>query len=203
MVWQRQTLRVSGESSEAPAHAGDDAALVARMTQGDRSALAELYGRYVRTLLALAQSILGSRPEAEDVIHDVFLEAWRHCAQYDPQRASVRTWLLMRVRCRCVDRLRFAGRRQIVFDHVSHPIQTAGVTATAPTDARDQERVLGALPKMPEVQQQVIRLGYFEGLSSTEIAERLGIPVGTVKSRTRAALTALRDALGMRDEQAH
>lgn len=200
MVWQRQTLRSGGEPAGAASFAVDDAALIARMAQGDQSALAELYGRYVRTLLALAHGVLGSRPEAEDVIHDVFLEVWRHCAEYDPQRASVRTWLLMRVRSRSLDRLRSSSRRQSVLDHA---VRHATETVAARPEIDDRERMMGALPNMPETQQQVIRLGYFEGLSSVEIAERLGIPVGTVKSRTRAALSALRDALGMRDESAH
>ena len=115
MAWQRQTLLSGGEPAGTASFAVDDAALIARMAQGDQSALAELYGRYVRTLLALAHGIVGSRAEAEDVIHDVFLEVWRHCAQYDPQRASVRTWLLMRVRSRSLDRLRSTGRATVLW----------------------------------------------------------------------------------------
>jgi RNA polymerase sigma-70 factor, ECF subfamily len=184
---------VSGESP--PLDSADaDAALVARMARGDRSAVAELYERHAGRLLALAHGILRSRQEAEDLIHDVFLEAWRRSADYSSERGSVRTWLLLRTRSRCFDRLK-AGRRATLSEA---PEEHAAVPLVPDHDA-DQGRLHQILSRMPEPQQEVILLGYFEGLSTTEIALRLGIPAGTVKSRTRAALSSLRTVLGNKD----
>jgi RNA polymerase sigma-70 factor, ECF subfamily len=172
-----------------------DAALVARMARGDRSAVALLYERHAARLLALAQGMLRSRQEAEDLIHDVFLEAWRRSADYSVERGSVRTWLLLRTRSRALDRLKASGRR-------TSPSEPALEAAAAlPSEGGgDEARLHAVLAEMPEAQQQVILLGYFEGLSTTEIAVRLGIPAGTVKSRTRAALSALRTVLVQGDD---
>jgi RNA polymerase sigma-70 factor (ECF subfamily) len=170
-----------------------DVALVTRMAQGDRSAVAALYERHVSALFACALGMLRSRQEAEDLIHDVFLEAWRRAADYSAERGSVRAWLLVRVRSRALDRLKSAGRSRVVSDE-QHP------SAALPFSVGDERRLRELLSRMPEAQQEVIILGYFEGLSTVEIAERLQIPAGTVKSRTRAALAALRTVLGLKDE---
>jgi RNA polymerase sigma-70 factor (ECF subfamily) len=170
-----------------------DVALVTRMAQGDRSAVAALYERHVSALFACALGMLRSRQEAEDLIHDVFLEAWRRSADYSAERGSVRAWLLVRVRSRALDRLKSAGRSRVVSDE-QHP------SAALPFSVGDERRLRELLSRMPEAQQEVIILGYFEGLSTVEIAERLQIPAGTVKSRTRAALAALRTVLGLKDE---
>lgn len=178
-----------------------DAALVARMVHGDRSAIASLYERHVSCLLALAQSLLRDRREAEDLIHDVFLEAWRHCADYSAERGSVRTWLSIRTRSRALDRLKATRPRQTESADLE---RLEGARTAAEADAHallgDQHRLRQTLSQMPEAQQEVIVLGYFEGLSTTEMASRLGIPAGTVKSRTRAALSTLRNLLSGRDD---
>jgi RNA polymerase sigma-70 factor, ECF subfamily len=179
-------------TDSAPLDSTDaDAAIVARMARGDRAAVAELYELHAARLLALAQSLLRSAAEAEDLIHDVFLEAWRRAADYSVERGSVRTWLLLRTRSRCLDRLK-SRRRATLTDA---PEEHAPV-ALAPAHDADQRRLHQILSRMPEPLQEVILLGYFEGLSTTEIALRLGIPAGTVKSRTRAALLSLRTVLG-------
>ena len=173
-----------------------DVQLIERMTRGDRAALAELYGRHVRTLLAVATHIVHSRPEAEDVVQDVFLEAFRHCGEYSGGRASVRTWLLVRTRSRALDRVRSSGRRRHVLHHVA---QQAAQPVDEAQDLGDHSRLRTIVPRMPEAQRQVIELGYFAGMTTVEIAARLGVPAGTVKSRTRAALATLRELLGMAD----
>jgi RNA polymerase sigma-70 factor, ECF subfamily len=171
-----------------------DVDLVARMARGDRSAVAELYERHAGRLLALAHGILRSQQEAEDLIHDVFLEAWRRSTDYERERGSVRTWLVLRTRSRCLDRIK-SGRRATLSES---PEEHAEVMS-APDHEPDQGRLHQILSSMPEPQREVIRLGYFEGLSTAEIALRLGIPAGTVKSRTRAALSSLRTVLGDKD----
>ncbi len=179
-------------SDSAPIDSADaDASLVARMARGDRSAVAELYERHAGRLLALAHRLLRSPSEAEDLIHDVFLEAWRRSADYSAERGSVRTWLLLRTRSRCLDRLKLRRRATL-----SEAPEEHAPVALAPAHDADQSRLHAILSRMPEAQQEVILLGYFEGLSTTEIAVRLGIPAGTVKSRTRAALLSLRSVLG-------
>ncbi|HEX6765105.1 MAG TPA: sigma-70 family RNA polymerase sigma factor [Polyangiaceae bacterium] len=180
----------NGRGSEADG----DAALVARMARGDRPALGVLYERHAPRLLALLLKILGDRAEAEDLLHDVFLEAWRHAAEYSVERGTVSAWLALRTRSRAIDRRRSAPRARSVPLEGSDLPERGDPTAD-PGRMHDQRRLGDVLSVMSADEREVILLGYFEGLSSTEIAERIGKPVGTVKSRTRSALEKLRGAL--------
>lgn len=164
-----------------------DEALVAQMAQGDRKALSSLYQRHAPKLLGLSMSMLRGRAEAEDLLHDVFLEAWRHAADYVPERGSVRAWLTTRARSRALDRIKSAARRKSV--PTEEPPERSAPAALLDDHRRLQETLLA----MPENQREVLLLAYFEDLSASEIAVRLGIPIGTVKSRIRAALATLRD----------
>lgn len=166
--------------------ATDDAALVAAIGAGDRDALAALYDRFAGGLLGLAARVLADRREAEDLLHDVFIEVWRQAAGYDARRGTVRAWLYTRLRARALDRARARRFRPTA---AAQPAEAS----TSPDElAPDRRALLGALRSLPPEQCDVIALAYFEGLSSTEISGRLGIPVGTVKSRTAAALGRLR-----------
>ncbi|MCA9593207.1 MAG: sigma-70 family RNA polymerase sigma factor [Myxococcales bacterium] len=169
-----------------------DAELVARLTRGDRAALAALYDRHAPLVFALVRRIVGSAAEAEDLVHDVFLEAWRRAETYDPGRGGVRTWLLLRARSRALDHKKSAAvsRTEALPERPKAAVD--GDHSLAP----DCARLRRALLALPQEQQHVLLLGYFEGLSSTEIAARVGAPVGTVKSRVAAALSKLRAALG-------
>jgi RNA polymerase sigma-70 factor (ECF subfamily) len=138
-------------------------------------------------LLALGRRILGDRREAEDVLHDVFLEAWHKATDYDQERGTVRAWLLMRMRSRALDRRKAAAFARRVEEPTQDALGQEDLTLTP-----DRERVRRALNELPLEQRQVLELGYFEGLSSSEIAARLHAPVGTVKSRVAAALAKLR-----------
>jgi RNA polymerase sigma-70 factor (ECF subfamily) len=169
-----------------------DQALLYRLARGERAALAVLYERHAAMMLALAQRILRDAREAEDLVHDVFVEAWRHAGDYDPTRASVRSWLLLRVRSRCLDRARSAGVRRVSL--MPSPRELPREDAEA--HAADHGRVRAALDALSSEQRRVLELGYFHGLSSQEIADYLGIPIGTVKSRVSAAMVQLRRALG-------
>ncbi|MEM9074052.1 MAG: sigma-70 family RNA polymerase sigma factor [Myxococcota bacterium] len=136
--------------------------------------------------------ILRGREEAEDVLHDVFLEVWTKAHTYDAKRASVRSWLLLRMRSRCLDRIKSAAvsRRR--------PLDAAPETAD-PSDMVgkvDAARVEGWLSGLSEDQRRVILLGYFDGMSCSEMATHLSIPIGTVKSRLAAAMRKLRAELG-------
>lgn len=164
------------------------------MARGDAAALGVLYDRHAPVLLALAQRIVGGATEAEDLVHEVFLEAWQKAAAYDPERASVRGWLLLRARSRCLDvkkSARVARRAPADVTALEDLSDPNALAALSPDRARIQ-RVISSLPRE---QQLVLLLGYFEGLSSSEIASALEIPIGTVKSRTAAALARLRRTL--------
>ncbi|HUH04907.1 MAG TPA: sigma-70 family RNA polymerase sigma factor [Kofleriaceae bacterium] len=172
---------------------GDDLPLVASIAGGDRDALAALYDRYGGRMLALGLRVLGDRREAEDVLHDVFIEVWQHAGDFDPARGSVRAWLFVRMRSRTLDRCRRTGRARAREADQAVP---EAATATDPVRATDQRRVLAALKRLPRAQQQVIELSYFLGLSSSAMAAKLDLPVGTIKSRVAAALAKLRAAFG-------
>jgi RNA polymerase sigma-70 factor (ECF subfamily) len=172
-----------------------DVTLISGAAAGDRDCLAGLYDRYAPALLAIGRRILGDRREAEDLLHDVFIEVWRQAADYDESRGTVRAWLLMRMRSRALDR-----RKAAVFSKradLPAPDQVADAVGDArsgedPALAPDRDAVRRALAELPAEQRQVLELGYFEGLSSSEIAERVRAPIGTVKSRVAAALSKLR-----------
>jgi RNA polymerase sigma-70 factor (ECF subfamily) len=176
--------------SETGYRATADALLVERLSRGDREALAELYDRHSARVFGLALRLLGNREQAEDLVHEVFLEAWRHAAQYSEARGSVLTWLLLRTRSRGIDRKRAA--RQFASSVQASEIPDLPAD---PSRILDQQRALAALDCVSGEELQVITLGYFEGLSSSEIAQRLDLPIGTVKSRTRSALLKLRQRL--------
>jgi len=169
----------------------EDAALVAAMARGDRGALAKLYDRHAGVLLGLALRIVRERREAEDLLHDVMLEAWRAAKDFDPKRGRVRTWLAIRMRSRAIDLQKSA--------RVSRNAGDAGIEAIVDERERtspDHVRVRDALAELGPDQRQVLELAYFEGLSCSEIAARIAIPVGTVKSRLAAGMQRLRDRIG-------
>jgi RNA polymerase sigma-70 factor (ECF subfamily) len=177
-----------------PAADGDDAEdarLVAAMAQGDRNALAALYERHSGVLLGLALRIVRERREAEDLLHDVLLEAWRAAKDFDPNRGRVRTWLAIRMRSRALDLQKSA--------RVSRNAGDAGLEAIV--DERegkspDLARVRTALGQLTDDQRRVVELAYFGGSTCSEIAAKIAIPVGTVKSRLAAGLRQLRDTMG-------
>jgi RNA polymerase sigma-70 factor (ECF subfamily) len=172
-----------------------DARLVQGIAGGDRNALAELYHRYAPSLLGIGVRILGERREAEDLLHDVFLEVWRAAADYDVARGTVRAWLVMRMRSRSLDRRKSAGFSRVV-SLEERRVPDEAPAGEDPALARDRVAVRRALAELSAEQRQVLELGYFEGLSSSEIAERIRTPIGTVKSRVAAALGKLRAVLG-------
>jgi RNA polymerase sigma-70 factor, ECF subfamily len=165
------------------------------MARGDSTALAELYDRFAGSMLALAQRIVGRGAEAEDIIHDVFLEAWRHSADYDSARGSVKAWLLLRTRSRSLDLQKSARVSKQAKGLSEDWLSELGDPTLDTTAGVDQARIRQVLTTLTPEQREVLLLGYFEGLSSSEIAEVVGVPIGTVKSRVAAALSALRAAL--------
>ena len=171
--------------------ASTDEALVERMSRGDRAALGVLYERHAPRCRGLALVILGDAAEADDVLHDVFIEAWRRSGDYSTERGAVSTWLGMRTRSRAIDRVR-ARKVRAEAGTESELVPPSGDPAADPVRTLDRARLRGLLATMSEAEQEVLVLGYFEGLSSRQIGERVGVPIGTVKSRVRTALAKLR-----------
>ncbi|HEX2735939.1 MAG TPA: sigma-70 family RNA polymerase sigma factor [Polyangiaceae bacterium] len=172
----------------------NDLALVERMAKGDRTALAELYNRHAPRLMSLLLRMLGNRQDAQDLLHDVFLEAWAKADDYSELRGSVSVWLGLRARSRALDRLRSSPRTRTA-SLGEELLASLRDPAADPERTSEHARLLQSLQQLTLEEQEVIIWGYFEGLSSSEIAEQLQIPVGTVKSRTRAALSKLRSGL--------
>jgi RNA polymerase sigma-70 factor, ECF subfamily len=170
-----------------------DVEVMREVAAGGREALGELYDRFSPRMLALGQRMLGSRREAEDLVHDVFLEAWRRAQSYDPARASVSTWLLLRARSRALDRLRTSRKGQAIEREAA--LFAAGQLQPDAATIRDGRAVRAILTELPVDQRAVLELGFFAGYSYAEIAARLAIPVGTVKSRMARALERMRAQL--------
>ena len=183
----------AGAQWTPPGPDDEDVALIRAIAAGDRNGLAALYDRYAPILLGLAMRMIRDRREAEDLLHDVFLEVWRSARDYDLTRGRVRTWLVVRMRSRALDVLKSArvSRRSgdpEVLDRM--------VAEAEPGESPDRQRVRSVLTELTADQRQVLELAYFDGLSCSEIAGQLAIPIGTVKSRLAAGLSRLRQLLG-------
>ena len=167
-----------------------DTELISLVARGQRASLGVLYDRHAGLLLGVLARVLGDAQEAEDVLHEVFLEVWERASDYDASRGTVRAWLVMRARSRGLDRLRALGRaRTLPSDSVR---AEATSSQPAPADTLSVRRALSNLA--PELR-TLLELGYFEGLSSAEIAEHEQLAIGTVKSRVARALAELREVL--------
>jgi RNA polymerase sigma-70 factor (ECF subfamily) len=172
--------------------ASSDATLVERLPN-DRSGdeLRELYRRYASELFGFATSALGDRELAEEVVQDVFAQLWRHAGDYDQRKASVRTWLYAIARNRIIDaHRRAAARPRRAEDDAS--LDSAAEMDAALDHAVLRWQVTAALGRLSPAHREVIRLAHYGGLTMREIAERTGVPLGTVKSRTSYALRHLR-----------
>jgi RNA polymerase sigma-70 factor (ECF subfamily) len=180
-------------------HAADRDAVARIAAVGDETGLADLYDRHSTAVYSLALRIVKRPEDAEDVTQQVFTQAWRTAAQYDHGRGAVAAWLLMMSRSRAIDCLR---RRNTSHDGESPDAALAAIPDPGPSveyivATREQvERARTALEALPDEQREAVHLAYYGGLTQSEIAERTSAPLGTVKSRVRSALQALRVAMG-------
>jgi RNA polymerase sigma-70 factor (ECF subfamily) len=177
-----------------------DLTTMTRMAKGDGSALADLYDRHGRSVYALAARMLGDPAEAEDLTQDVFTLAWKNAARYDPARGAVAAWLLVTTRTRAIDRIRARRSRPQSGGDPDGRIVAAIPDGSPSVDvivasSQDADRVRAAMAELSSDQRDALDLAYFEGLSHSEIAERTGIPLGTIKTRIRSGLHRLRDAM--------
>ena len=180
--------------SRAFAHLSDEA-VVALVARSDEQALAELYDRFGRVAYGLALRILRDGALAEDAVQEAFLTAWRTADAFVPERAKASTWLLTLVHRRAVDLVRREERRR------AEPIDEAadrigeGAVDEAVWIRYQRERVQEALRRLPDQQREALELAYYGGFTQSELAERLGQPLGTIKSRMFSGLGQLRDLL--------
>jgi RNA polymerase sigma factor (sigma-70 family) len=179
------------------AHFSDEA-LVALVARGEEGALAELYDRLGGIAYSLALRVLRDRALAEDAVQEAFLAVWRSAGRFVPERARARSWVLTLVHRRAVDLVRReATRRTEPLDDTDRP---GGEAADQPTWLRyERERVQKALRTLPDQQRELIELAYYGGFTQSQLADRVGVPLGTVKSRMFTGLTRLGELL--RDDE--
>jgi RNA polymerase sigma-70 factor, ECF subfamily len=175
----------------APAH-DSDGDLIVRTAEGDRDAFEQLYKRYARPVFGLALRRLGDRFRAEDAVQETFTSVWRSARTYRPDRGAGGTWLYAVARNAIADRAR--ARQEPAADPPDLPSTEPGPSEQT-EDSWVSWRVHSAVSELPEQERVLLELAYWSGLSQSEVAEYLGIPLGTVKTRTRAALARLADVL--------
>ena len=178
----------------------DGAEVITRVASGDSSALAALYDRFGVAVFALAHRIVGDRADAEDVTQEVFAQAWRNAKRSDAARATPAGWLLMMARSRALDRIRARGSALRAATTAVDDIDSFSAVDQddAETQAIASERdalVRAAVAELPAPQRTVLELAFYRGLTHPEIASFVDAPLGTVKTRVRAALMTLRNAL--------
>ncbi len=178
-----------------------DAAILRQIAGRDPRGVELLYDRYGGLAFALAYRLLGERGSAEDVVQEAFLNVWRQGATYDTRRGTVRTWLLTIVHHRAIDQMRSVrskmGADTVIDDAM--PLPAKEDTWTEVVQGLEHEWIRQAMATLPPEQRQVVDLAYYGGFTHTEIAQRVGIPLGTVKGRMRLALDKLRDLLHVPD----
>jgi RNA polymerase sigma-70 factor (ECF subfamily) len=180
-----------------PAHAAHLVDLMVRTAQGNQQAFAELYDLTVRRVYGAVLQVLRSPEHAEEVTQEVYTELWQQAGRYSPSRGSVISWMITIARRRAVDRVRS------VSSELARAERYAGVITPEIDDVWDRaaqqqdiERVRNGLRALTDLESQALTLAYYEELTQSEIAERLDVPLGTVKSRTRAAMKRLGQVLG-------
>jgi RNA polymerase sigma-70 factor (ECF subfamily) len=184
----------------------EDVALIRRVCEADEAALGALYDRWNRSVFSLVSQVLKDPDEAEDIVEETFWQAWRKAASYEQSRGAVSTWLLTIARRKALDRLRSRARQRE--ESLDQNPGFVSLTSSEPDPsqlAEGAERRAGltaALNDLPAEQRRVLELGYFSGMSQSEIAQAIGEPLGTVKTRMRLAMQKLREPLAMHRESA-
>ncbi len=168
------------------------------MAAGDRAAFAAFYDAYAPLAFGLLRRMLRDPEEAAEVLQEVFWELWRAAREYDARRGSPEAWVTIRARSRGIDRLRSVRRREemfVVAEDVTAGAEAPGIPGAA---VEDRDAVRGILRELPADQRRVIELAYLKGMTQTEIAAHLDVPLGTVKTRVRLGMERLRDLVGAR-----
>jgi RNA polymerase sigma-70 factor, ECF subfamily len=195
---ERHLIGSSHNVAEAQASGPDFAALIRQIAAGDQQAITALYDGTSKLVFGLVLRILGDRSVAEEVLFDVYTQVWRQAARYDPARGGPLGWITTIARSRAIDRLRSDKPLQQE-DELSDTTASRETSASSPETnaalAEMREIVRGALDLLSAEQREIIELAYYSGMTQTEIAAHLALPLGTVKTRTRLAMMKLRDSL--------
>ena len=194
--WRPYIPRLHPEPAQA-----NDVELLKAIAARDEAALAQLYDRYRTILFGLLMRILNNREEAEDVLQEVFLQVWRKAADFDENRGRPFTWLVTLARSRGIDRLRtLAARERVAEAGAREAVEEFSDAATDAFKSEQRGLVNKALAQLPDEQKRPLMLAYFDGLTQSEIATRLGAPLGTVKTRMRTGMMNLRELLAGKGE---
>lgn len=199
-----------GQAAGAVPLADADAVLLGRMAAGDESALGALYDRWSPLVHSVVARIAGDPGDAEELVEETFLQAWRQAGRYEGGRGGVSTWLVVIARSRALDRVRLAGHRRAAAAEPLENAESAGsLLPDQPTPlaaaeiAETRQIVHAAMEKLPTDQRETLELAYFRGMSQSEIAQATGQPLGTIKTRCRLGLQKLREALSvLREDRA-
>ena len=173
----------------------NDGALISAVRSGNQDAMAQLYDRYSAVVYSVALRVLGDTGAAEDVLQEIFMQLWRNPGSFDASRGKLAPWLAVIARNRAVDSLR---KRRPQTEISETLISIEPDLATETDRGRVTEKVRGALKEMPAPQRQALEMAYFEGYSHSEISEKTGEPLGTIKTRIRNGLILLRKAVEAR-----
>ena len=197
---QPRQISLPAEETRKPAGSAADAELLQKISRRDANAFAALYDRYATVLYSLCLAILKKPDEAEDVLQECFLAVWEKAFTFNGMKGSAYTWLVTLTRHRAIDRLRSKNfqlrlQKPVDFDFDAIADDGANTPLEAAAFAERAEIVQKAFAALPAEQREVLRLAYFEGYSQTEIAERLQVPLGTVKTRARQAMKKLQALL--------
>jgi RNA polymerase sigma-70 factor (ECF subfamily) len=182
-------MRLSGTPEPK---SGDEAALIARIRNGDETAMSELYDRYSGIVYGIALRVLGDTTAAEDVLQEVFLQLWRNPQAFDASRGRLPAWLAVIARNRAIDHLR---KRPPAEEDIEGLALSSGVNlenAAAQHEAVDKVR--SVLANLAPEQRRALEMAFFQGMTHSEIASKTGEPLGTIKTRIRSGLLALREA---------
>jgi RNA polymerase sigma-70 factor (ECF subfamily) len=191
MLWL--LLAVAGASRTT----ADDQVAVERMTRGDQSGLAELYDRHGRLVYSLALRVLRDQGDAEDVVQEVFSQMWRQASRFDVTRGNLAAWMVTLTRTRAIDALRRRKARPSLTADAEPPEradESPALDVQVMWESRAQQ-IRRALEALPLLQRVAIELAFFDGLTHSEIADHLEVPLGTVKTRVRQGLLRLRESL--------
>lgn len=172
--------------------------LIRQVANQDRDAFSQLYDRFSSLVFSLAMRMLRARSDAEDLLQEVFVQVWRQARNYSTERGSPEAWIVNIARSRAIDKIRSIRRMEKSFVLTDDPARAESSDNVESSAAESEARMAmnSALANLPDTQRKVLELAYFDGLTQTEIANRLAEPLGTVKTRMRSGIQRLRDMLG-------
>jgi RNA polymerase sigma-70 factor, ECF subfamily len=172
--------------------------LIQQIAKQDRDAFSQLYDRFSTLVFTLAMRMLKARSDAEDLLQEVFVQVWRQAQNYSAERGSPEAWIVNIARSRAIDKIRSIRRMQKSFVLTDDPARAESPENVESSAVESETRLAmnSALANLPDMQRKVLELAYFDGLTQSEIADRLAEPLGTVKTRMRSGIQKLREILG-------